>query len=128
MIKHPSSFNTFITYYFVFQINWVGSNFHNPSRANSGSGLFTTEGVIDYYHNVSLNSGGKLVTAELPVHPNKLKTQINWNDYYDLNEADYSVDGLNFFSVIYGDVFNMTEMDPSKNEVCMKQILQGTIL
>jgi len=99
------------------QINWVGSNFHNPSKANSGSGLFTTEGVIDYYHDVSLNSGGKLVTAELPVHPNKLKTQINWNNYYDLNEADYPVDGLKFVPLIYGDIFNMTEMDPSQNEL-----------
>ena len=47
---YPISFE-YLTHYFVwFQINWVGSNFHNPSRANSGSGLFTTEGVIDYYH------------------------------------------------------------------------------
>ena len=81
--------------------------------------MFTTEGVIDYYHDVSLNSGGKLVTAELPVHPNKLKTQINWNNYYDLNEADYPVDGLKFVPLIYGDIFNMTEMDPSQNEVLM---------
>ena len=79
--------------------------------------MFTTEGVIDYYHDVSLNSGGKLVTAELPVHPNKLKTPINWNNYYDLNEADYPVDGLKFVPLIYGDIFNMTEMDPLQNEV-----------
>ena len=79
--------------------------------------MFTTEGVIDYYHDVSLNSGGKLVTAELPVHPNKLKTPINWNNYYDLNEADYPVDGVKFVPLIYGDIFNMTEMDPSQNEV-----------
>jgi hypothetical protein len=51
------------------------------------------------------------------VHPNKLKTQINWNNYYDLNEGDYPVDGLKFVPLIYGDIFNMTEMDPLQNEV-----------
>ena len=101
----------------ILQINWLGSNYHNATSANSGSGLFTTEGTVSYYHDVTENSGGKLITAELPVHPNKLKTQINWNEYYQQHSDGFSVDGLNFFSMIYGDVFNMTEMNPSQNEV-----------
>ena len=104
---------------FILQINWLGSNYHNATSANSGSGVFTTEGTVSYYHDVTENSGGKLITAELPVHPNKLKTQINWNEYYQQHSDGFSVDGLNFFSMIYGDVFNMTEMNPSQNEVSL---------
>ena len=72
---------------------------------------------MNYYHNVSENSEGKLVLAELPVHPNKLKTQIVWNEYFDQNGSKYPLGTQNFFSLIYGDVFNMTEMDPEQNEV-----------
>ena len=101
------------------QINWIGSNFHNPAAANSGSGIFTTEGTISYYHNVTKNSKGKLLVAELPVHPNKLPTPIKWNEYVNNNGAKYPLGETRFQSLIYGDIFDMVEMDPDKTEVGM---------
>ena len=98
-------------------MNWLGSNFHNPEAANSGSGIFTTEGTISYYHNVSEYSKGKLVVAELPVHPSKLNTPIKWNKFADENGSKYPLGTTKFQSLIYGDIFNMVEMDPDKNEV-----------
>ena len=95
----------------------MGSNYHNPSAANSGSGIFTTEGTVNYYHNVSANSKGKLVVAEVPVHPNKLKAQISWNKYFDENGNKFPSGITEFESLIYGDVFTLVEMDPEQNEV-----------
>ena len=44
---------------------------------------------MTFYHNVSLNSGGKLLVAELPVHPTKLEQQIEWSKYANENEASF---------------------------------------
>ena len=99
------------------QINWIGSNYHNPAAANSGSGIFTTEGTISYYHNVTKNSKGKLLVAELPVHPNKLPAPIKWNEYVNNNGAKYPLGETRFQSLIYGDIFDMVEMDPDETEV-----------
>ena len=95
----------------------MGSNYHNATEANSGSGIYTTEGTVVYYHNVSLNSGGKLLVAELPIHPTKLEQQIDWSKYAKENEASYPLGETYFDSVIYGDTFNFVEMDPQKNKV-----------
>merc|ERR1712223_134282 len=99
------------------QINWLGSNYHNPSAANSGSGIFTTEGTVNYYHNVSASSKGKLVVAEVPVHTNKLTTQVSWSKYVEENASKFQVGVTEFESLIYGDVFTLVEMDPEQNEV-----------
>ena len=101
----------------IMQINWIGSNYHNPAAANSGSGIFTTEGTISYYHNVTKDSRGKLLVAELPVHPNKLPVPIKWNEYVNNNGARYPFGETRFQSLIYGDIFDMVEMDPDKTEV-----------
>ena len=97
----------------------MGSNYHNPSAANSGSGIFTTEGTVNYYHNVSTNSKGKLVVAEVPVQPNKLKAQISWNKYVDEHGNKFPSGTTKFESLIYGDVFTLVEMDPEQNGVSL---------
>merc|ERR1711963_228439 len=53
------------------QVNFIASNFHDATSNNSGSGLYTTESTIAYYHNISSSSEGKLIVAELPVRPAK---------------------------------------------------------
>lgn len=103
--------------FLLWQINWLGSNYHNPSAANSGSGIFTTEGTVNYYHNVSSSSKGKLVVAEVPVHPNKLTTPVSWSKYVEENGSKFPVGVTEFESLIYGDVFTLVEMDPEQNEV-----------
>ena len=66
---------------------------------------------------MSKDSGGKLLVAELPVHPNKLKTPIEWNKYVNENGSDYPLGETKFESVIYGDSFNLVEMDPEQSKV-----------
>ena len=95
----------------------MGANLHIAAGASSGSGIYTTEGTVAYYHNVSVNSGGKLLVAELPVHPTKLEQQIEWSKYAKENEASYPSGETSFQSLIYGDTFDLVEMDPQKNKV-----------
>ena len=67
---------------------------------------------------MSLNSKGKLVVAEVPVHPTKLKTQISWNKFVNENGNKFPSGTTEFESLIYGDNFTLVEMDPEQNEVC----------
>ena len=99
------------------QVNFIGSNIHGPLPQNTGSGVYTTEGAINYYHNVSQNAGGKLVVGELPIHPNKLFIPIQWNQYVNENGADYPFGGTQFQTLIHGDLFKMVEMDPEQKRV-----------
>ena len=99
------------------QVNWLGSNYHEPEVANSGSGIYTTEGTISYYHNISEHSKGKLLVAELPVHPKKLQDPIKWNEFVDEHGSKFPLGTTEFQSLIWEDTFNMVEMDPEKNEV-----------
>ena len=85
--------------------------------ANSGSGLYTTEGTVTYYHNVSVNSPGKLLVASLPIHPTKLETPIEWSKYANENADNVPVGETEFESLIYGDIFKFVEMHPDKNMV-----------
>ena len=101
------------------QINWIGANYHNATASNSGSGIFTTNGTMSYYHDVSMKSTGKLVLAALPVHPQKLDYEVQWRKYYENNGDNFPVGEKKFHSTIYGDVFEFVEMDPSKNEVSL---------
>ena len=68
---------------------------------------------------MSIHSGGKLLVAELPVHPNKLKAPIEWNKYVNENGFDYPLGERKFQSVIFGDSFNFVEMDPEQNKVSL---------
>ena len=72
---------------------------------------------------MSANSGGKLVVAELPIHPNKLKAPIQWNKYVDENGSKYPLGATTFQSLIYGDTFTMVEMDPAQGEVSPNEYL-----
>ena len=68
---------------------------------------------------MSKYSGGKLLVAELPVHPNKLETPIDWSKFVDENGSNYPLGETTFESVIYGDSFNFVEMDPDQNKVSL---------
>ena len=78
---------------------------------------------MSYYHDVSPNSTGKLVVAKLPIKPEKHETEVQWSKYYDENGDDIPLGESKFNSVIYGDMFNFVELDPSKNEVSNKYLI-----
>ena len=78
------------------QVNFLGSNIHGPSAQNTGSGIYTTQGAINYYHNVSTKAGGKLIVGELPVHPKKLSAPTEWNKYVDEHGSDYPIGETKF--------------------------------
>jgi len=99
------------------QVNFLGSNVHGPKPQNTGSGIYTTQGAINYYHNVSNREVGKLVIGELPIHPMKLSTPIEWNNYTEENGQDYPLGKTQFKAFIHEDPFTMVEMDPSQNKV-----------
>ena len=78
---------------------------------------------MSYYHDVSPNSTGKLVVAKLPIKPEKHETELQWSKYYDENGDDIPLGETKFNSVIYGDMFNFVELDPSKYEVGNKYLI-----
>ena len=52
------------------QVNLIASNLHDAMYNNSGSGIFTTEGTIDYHHDISISSEGKLIVSDIPIDLN----------------------------------------------------------
>ena len=99
------------------QVNLIASNVHDAMRNNSGSGIFTTEGAIDYHHDVSKNSKGKLIVAEIPVKPTKFELETKWNDYYIANAFQFPFGKTTFQSQIFGDTVDLVEMDPKEDMV-----------
>ncbi len=98
---------------FLFQINWLGSNFHDKHTSCSGSAILTTEGVLSQFHDSGPTSGGKLIMAELPVKPTKY--HVDWTKFALENADKFPKNGARFKAVIYGDDYDFVELDPTKN-------------
>ena len=54
------------------QVNLLSANTHHPEGWRSGSGIYSTDGPLAYYHNVSHGSGGKLLVEDLNIKPSKV--------------------------------------------------------
>ena len=102
---------------FLFQINWLGSNFHDKHTSCSGSAILTTEGVLSQFHDSGPASGGKLILAELPVKPTKF--HVDWTKFALENADNFSENGAKFNATIYGDDYDFVELDPTKKRVSL---------
>ena len=54
------------------QINLLSANTHNSSGWRSGSGLYSSEGALAYYHDTAEAAGGRLLIADLDIKPAKV--------------------------------------------------------
>ena len=54
------------------QINLLSANTHNSSGWRSGSGLYSSEGALAYYHDTTEAAGGRLLIADLDIKPAKV--------------------------------------------------------
>ncbi len=112
---HQIPHGIFQAYAMGLQINWLAANYHDTYYANTGSGLYTTEGTLEWYANISQFSGGKLLVSDMPVKPTKFK--VDWAEYATENMDSYSDEGTKFQGELFGDLYDMVDMDPSKTQV-----------
>ncbi len=67
------------------------------------------------YANTSWFSGGKLLISDLPIKPTKF--DVNWSKFAKENIDSFSEEGVQFQAEMFGDVFDMIEMDPTNTKV-----------
>jgi len=101
------------------QVNLLAANNHNAATWTSGSGIFTSSGPAAFYHNLNPQSSGKLLVADLPVHP--ARSEVDWSAFaFDhLEDFPDQPDGQ-FSAEVYYDMFTFTPMEggEGKARVC----------
>jgi len=93
------------------QVNLLAANINSPSEWNTGSGLYSPAGAVAYYHDVSEGATGKLLLADLDIHPRK--SEVIWNKYASEHLSDYPASDSMFSETVYDDVFNLVPLNPS---------------
>ena len=100
------------------QTNLLAANTHYPAGWTSGSGIFSPSGHAAVYHNVTEGSGGRLLVADLDIHPTR--SFVNWNMYANEHVDEYPDAEDVFTAVVYNDTFRFIPMEPrsSSAKVC----------
>ena len=62
------------------QINILSANTHSSAGWSSGSGIYSTNGHLAYVHDLSPQSGGTLLVADLDIKPAKVFLKLP-NDF-----------------------------------------------
>jgi len=101
------------------QVNLLAANNHNAATWTSGSGVFTSSGPAACYHDLNPQSAGRLIVADLPVHPDK--SDVEWAAFAVDHLADFSDQPDKQFSAeVYYDMFTFTpiEGESGRTKVC----------
>ena len=74
------------------QINILSANTHNSAGWSSGSGIYSSNGHLAYVHDLSLQSGGTFLVADLDIKPAKVISLNFYSTFLNLSlEKHYLV-------------------------------------
>ena len=88
-------------------LNFIAANIHWPEKRFQGSGIYSGTGAKTYYYNNSIDSGGKLLIADLDILADGFQgfTKQNKNEHH-INNFTPGV----FQSSVFADNFNLVEL------------------
>jgi len=100
------------------QVNLLAANTHESEGWSTGSGIYTPDGHVAYYHDLSQGSGGKLLVADLDIKP--VKREINWSGFANENVDNFETSQDQFSEIVYDDVYNFVPLtnDMTSAKVC----------
>jgi len=100
------------------QVNVLSANILDAAGWNSGSGIYSSNGHLVYNHDLSQQSSGVLMIADLDIKPKK--RSVNWSQYATENNDNFPASEDMFQEVVYDDLYNFVPLTNSSNsaKVC----------
>jgi len=104
------------------QVNLLAANTHSAEGWSSGSGIYTPNGHVAYYHDLSQGSGGKLLVTDLDIKPDKM--EIDWSGFAGDNVDNFEASPGLFTEVVYDDLYNFVPLtsDMTSAKVCTDDV------
>jgi len=100
------------------QVNVLSANVLDAPKWNSGSGIYSSNGHLVYYHDLSPQSSGALMIADLDIKPQK--RTVNWSQYATENADNFPSSEDMFQEIVYDDLYNLVPLISNSNsaKVC----------
>merc|ERR1711936_200392 len=100
------------------QVNLLAADTHLPEGWTSGPGIYTPAGHAAVYHDVSTNSTGALLVADIDIKPRK--EEVNWSEYAKENVDKFDDSADVFKAVVYDDLYNFVKLNSEEStaKVC----------
>ncbi|PVD38302.1 hypothetical protein C0Q70_00914 [Pomacea canaliculata] len=72
------------------RVNLLAANIHMPALGALGSGVYTSDGPIDYYYDDTASSEGRLIVVDVPGVPvtNKREPGLSFNRFLGFGDRD----------------------------------------